>query len=592
MITALGSVIDELELLAAAPPLEEAVLAEVGGTFAEDNLATAPGAYAFAIDALVDLDPENEIYARHTIPHLNDGVYGNENSWIGLTGDPAFAGIAFGGVKTVASVAFGRDNTGEETDRFAGTYALQYTAVAAPDATTSDCDWITIAHLEYDAFCPPSGWLRHRYNFPPVEATGIRLLVPETGLQPNGTCIDEIEVYSDAGAVTVPPCIRPEELVLLETGGPVTTPAAPEDVPALAQGNFARAPDARPFSTPPYPLPIHDTVGLNDGFYGNANSWLGNAPGPASGRVYGGIYFTAGTRVIREIALGRDNTGQYGDRAAGSYLVEFTLQEFDFTDDAATDAASWAPLGLASAHLTDGFPGIRHRYGFPPIEVRAVRVRTELGNLIDELELIGDPPRNSQPSAVVKTEPDPATVTLAGGAAQVTLDGSDSDDGDGGSQGLTFSWEKVSGPAGDTIAEPSAAVTTVAFTQAGEYVYRLTVDDGQSSNNTDSAEVAVTVLPEPAGGFRRGDANVDGKLDISDPIAVLGYLFLGTAADLCHDAGDADDDGDLNITDAIYALNYLFLGGPALPAPGPEDCGPDPTDDELPECVYPDELCR
>jgi len=35
-----------------------------------------------------------------------------------------------------------------------------------------------------------------------------------------GTCVDEIEVYAEPGAVTVPPCIRPEELVLLETGAP------------------------------------------------------------------------------------------------------------------------------------------------------------------------------------------------------------------------------------------------------------------------------------------------------------------------------------------------------------------------------------
>ena len=81
--------------------------------------------------------------------------------------------------------------------------------------------------------------------------------------------------------------------------------------------------------------------------------------------------------------------------------------------------------------------------------------------------------------------------------------------------------------------------------------------------------------------FRRGDANVDGKLDIADPIATLGYLFLGGAELSCLDAADADDSGGLDITDAVRSLNYLFLGAEAPPAPGADVCGEDPTEDEL-----------
>jgi hypothetical protein len=364
------------------------------------------------------------------------------------------------------------------------------------------------------------------------------------------------------------------------------------DVPTLAQGNFARAADAVAFGTPPYPAPAHTIPHLNDGLYGNDNSWLGNELGATSGKVYAGVYFTGGTKQIDGIALGRDNLRQYEDRAAGAYLVEFTLEEFDFTDDAAADAASWAPVGLATAHLTDGAPGLRHRYGFEPVTVRAMRVRTELDNAIDELELLGEPPANSPPSAVVTTQPDPPTVALAGGTAQVTVDGSASDDGDGGTQGLTFAWEKVSGPEGDSIAQPGEAVTTISFTQEGTYSYRLTVDDGQASSNTDSADVTITVLPESGRRFRRGDANLSGKVDISDPIATLGFLFLGSPTSLaCRDAADSDDRGDVNLTDAVYTLNRLFIGGPPLPDPGPDICGPDPTEDTLPDCDYPEEIC-
>ncbi len=84
-----------------------------------------------------------------------------------------------------------------------------------------------------------------------------------------------------------------------------------------------------------------------------------------------------------------------------------------------------------------------------------------------------------------------------------------------------------------------------------------------------------------AASYRRGDPNADGLVDISDPIALLGYLFLGRETPTCLDAGDVDDDGSLGHADPIDLLAYLFENGPAPPAPGPNACGPDPTDDAL-----------
>lgn len=81
--------------------------------------------------------------------------------------------------------------------------------------------------------------------------------------------------------------------------------------------------------------------------------------------------------------------------------------------------------------------------------------------------------------------------------------------------------------------------------------------------------------------FDRGDANADGRLDLSDALTALGYLFFGTPASLaCADAADADDDGELAITDGIRTLGYLFLGDPALPRPFGA-CDLDPTPDSL-----------
>lgn len=89
--------------------------------------------------------------------------------------------------------------------------------------------------------------------------------------------------------------------------------------------------------------------------------------------------------------------------------------------------------------------------------------------------------------------------------------------------------------------------------------------------------------PPPQVRFVRGDSTADGKLDISDPVATLGYLFLGRAIAACIDALDADDTGVVNISDPIYLLNYLFSGG-AAPLPPFPDAGIDSSNDTL-TCV-------
>ncbi|MGE4619454.1 MAG: hypothetical protein AAEJ04_06570, partial [Planctomycetota bacterium] len=85
--------------------------------------------------------------------------------------------------------------------------------------------------------------------------------------------------------------------------------------------------------------------------------------------------------------------------------------------------------------------------------------------------------------------------------------------------------------------------------------------------------------------FIRGDVNHDTSVDIADGIALLGQLFSGGNPLGCDDARDANDDGGVDIGDAISILGYLFQGG-SIPAPGPLNCGPDPTVDALPLCVY------
>jgi hypothetical protein len=73
-----------------------------------------------------------------------------------------------------------------------------------------------------------------------------------------------------------------------------------------------------------------------------------------------------------------------------------------------------------------------------------------------------------------------------------------------------------------------------------------------------------------------GDFNQDGKLDISDPVGLLAYLFVDGSAPLpCVGAGeaagidqggnaavlDSNGDGRVDLSDAIHTLSFLFVGG-------------------------------
>jgi hypothetical protein len=89
--------------------------------------------------------------------------------------------------------------------------------------------------------------------------------------------------------------------------------------------------------------------------------------------------------------------------------------------------------------------------------------------------------------------------------------------------------------------------------------------------------------------FVRGDVEQNGSINITDPIATLGYLFLGGEEPVCLDAADADDSGGIDITDAILVLSWLVDRDTVIPHPAPSvptysltDCDVDPSDVELP----------
>ena len=77
--------------------------------------------------------------------------------------------------------------------------------------------------------------------------------------------------------------------------------------------------------------------------------------------------------------------------------------------------------------------------------------------------------------------------------APATLAGSYTDDGIPGSAVTTF-WTQISGPASAVFTDPTAASTTMNFSQSGVYVFQLTANDGLTNG---SAQVTVIVNQAP-----------------------------------------------------------------------------------------------
>ena len=101
----------------------------------------------------------------------------------------------------------------------------------------------------------------------------------------------------------------------------------------------------------------------------------------------------------------------------------------------------------------------------------------------------------------------------------------------------------------------------------------------------DAPELSFDVLEPHNARFLRGDSNDDGSVDVSDAVAVLGYLFQGGNAPYCADAADANDDGSVDIGDSIVILRSLFQGSARIRPPYPR-AGYDRTPDELDCDIY------
>jgi len=361
------------------------VLAEQGGLFDGGNLA--PSGTAFAKDLIGGTG-----VGPHVIPNLNNGSYGNDSSWIGNS-DPSYAGVGFAGSQSIASFAFGRDNGGEAqvfTDRSTGNYTIEYTMDANPALNHLTAVWTSLGTMNIANGAGVNSWLRHRFNLTsPVNATGFRIVTP------GGAAIDEIELYSTPGIIV------PLPAGLTTTSAPGFSigwngndglnfgAGVPNNLALAANGSAA-------FSSsdlgPQLGIPFHIAANLNDGIYGNGNSWIGGDGATApfhAGVMLNGLY------DVTSIAWGRDNlAGTFPDRSLGTYTIQRTL-----------DGTTWETLGTVSLNFNDDTVAgggvttiLRHEFdlsdGNGGVLARGFRLLVPgtglgAGTAIDEIEIYG-----------------------------------------------------------------------------------------------------------------------------------------------------------------------------------------------------------
>ena len=392
----------------------------------------------------------------HRAVNLNDGLYGNSHSWIsangvGGTSDPdPFAGLNFGASVAITNIAWSRDNGdvpgdccgGTLTDRALDTYRLQYTMVAAPDATTADTadastGWQDIGTVVYAAAAPPffTPYLRHRFDIAeggaPLNATGIRIKVGS-----GYTDIDEIEVNT----ATVAP-LAPGPLGLNPAAGYSITwdgndghynnPAVGAAPPAnRALATLGTTPFTSSDLGPVIGVPFHRAVNLNDGLYGNAHSWIPDFIG-GDANPFAGLNF-GGSITITNIAWSRDNGdavdnccgGTATDRALGLYTIQITTTANPDASTADTGDAStgWETVGTIDyrrAEPPDFTPYLRHRFevssGGTGITATGFRIKVPNSSSdIDEIE-INTATQPPTPQLVIARSGGNAFITWTGG---------------------------------------------------------------------------------------------------------------------------------------------------------------------------------
>jgi hypothetical protein len=131
----------------------------------------------------------------------------------------------------------------------------------------------------------------------------------------------------------------------------------------------------------------------------------------------------------------------------------------------------------------------------------------------------------------------------------------------------TEAHERLFGPAGNLLVELFLVDDLVDTRGDG------VLANGSPNDREIRAAFLRTQLFDPH--FIRGDADGDGRLNLTDLFAILSFLFAFAPDEVpfhdCMNALDADDSSEVDLGDVLFLANWLFLneaGTLVLPRPG------------------------
>ncbi|NCG55422.1 MAG: hypothetical protein GWP35_00805 [Proteobacteria bacterium] len=139
----------------------------------------------------------------------------------------------------------------------------------------------------------------------------------------------------------------------------------------------------------------------------------------------------------------------------------------------------------------------------------------------------------------------------------------------------------------NALALSTPGITNINFSEdlipaAGSPATPIVISLGSTAAIVSSSGDSIEITPAPLGTpFKRGDFDGNGGVNLADPINMLQYLFSNGPEPSCLKIIDIDDSGVIQLNDPVLMLSYLFSGGAAPEAPF-EECGIDPTDDDIP----------